>query len=89
MMRNVLILTVLFSLIIKIQLHIYLDVKHKRFIGFKPANMQPIEYFLPYILDVQIRYKALKVICNITYCVMIATIIFTFIYSFLTGTKLS
>lgn len=88
-MIKILILLVLVSLIIKIHFQIYLDKKHNRFQGYKPSTMQPINYFFPYFLNVEIKYKKLKIICNVAYWVMISAIVILLFYSFLTGKKIS
>lgn len=74
-MKPLLIVLSFVSFITKIILHIYLDIKHNKFDGLKPANFLPIAYFFPYMSDVIIKYSSQKKICNVAYWLFIIIII--------------
>ncbi|MEJ8844671.1 hypothetical protein WG954_19915 [Lacibacter sp. H375] len=82
-MEIVLKLTIIVSLLVKIGTHMHLDLKHKRFKGFAPAHMQPIEYLFLYGESVEKEFQAEKKICNGSYVIAMGTIVFSLFYQWL------
>ncbi|CAN5672489.1 hypothetical protein BH11BAC3_BH11BAC3_03640 [soil metagenome] len=82
MMEILLSMIVMITLFVKVGIHIHLDKIHERFTGFAPSSMQPIKYFFFYIEKVRKDFETEKKICNISYLVLIISIILAFIVRF-------
>ncbi|RXK80532.1 hypothetical protein [Filimonas effusa] len=78
-----------FSLIVKIALHIHLDLKHNRYQGIGSAGMNPFELFFPYSRSVKPSFVKEKKICNVLYRAAIITIVLFFVYAYFSGTKIT
>lgn len=55
-MKEAIIISGILAFFIKIAIHVWLNVKNKRFEGLKPFNMMPFLCFFPYMEEVKARY---------------------------------
>lgn len=67
--RNLLIIIMGVSWIVKVIIHFHLDWKTERMKGLPPADMIPIHYFFPYVQPLEKKYLREEKICNIFYWV--------------------
>lgn len=83
-MRNLLIIIMTISWIVKMGIHYHLDLKSGRRTGLPPADMIPIHYFFPYVEPLDKMYLKERKVCNFFYWLAIFTTlgIFLFIYLF-------
>jgi hypothetical protein len=79
-MKEVIIVSGMLAFFIKIGIHVWLDVKNKRFEGLKPFNMMPFLYFFPYVEKVKVGYQKQKAICNIFYILFIFLVAVSLIF---------
>ncbi len=68
----------LFSLIGKIVLHLYLDWKKYKTLDFTPGFVN-LKYFFFYTEDVDRKNKIIKLVCNILSIVILGCIVFKLI----------
>ena len=80
MVKAVIIVSSILTLFIKIGIHIYLDIRNKRFEGLKPFNMLPFLYFFPYMPSVKAIYKNQKRTCNLFYVIFILLLAYSLIF---------
>ncbi len=79
-MKVIIIVSSFLAFFVKISLHIYLDIKNKRFDGLKPFNMLPFLYFFPYSEKVKTTYQFKKKVCNLSYLLFILLTIYSLIF---------
>ena len=75
----------LLSLLMKVGLHIYLDKMHDRFEFWGPGGIQRIQFFFPYMQDVDPRYQFTKRVCNATYFTLVGLVAFSFLWRWMKG----
>ena len=84
-MKTIIILVVTLSFLLKIAVHIHLDLRNKRFEGFTGGFM-PLPYFFFYVSDVNKQFETERKFCNFLFALFLASTVFMFIYRFFTGT---
>jgi hypothetical protein len=79
-MKEAIIISGILAFFIKIAIHVWLNVKNKRFEGLKPFNMMPFLYFFPYMEGVKAGYQKQKAICNMFYVLFIFLVAVSLIF---------